>query len=260
MTISQQRKDEHLGAYLGDDQPDDWLDAQLAYAIAKGDLEDARSLFATKWWDYRYVHPGKCYFLFADLYGKAIEKWRTMFGYGHGWQLTAVGHPIYRTEYDRKGNVQINPHKVMRPKATRTGLWRAMCFADHHGVPYDRYITLCFEFCFEHQWTRMPQPAALYGNQMTEWVLERWHKERSDLLRLPTDPRFMADGYTGQPWQNDFQVELLGLIQKRPVPRIPLEHYLTRERYLVPVLAAHHFGVETVRAAVLNARAKSLMK
>lgn len=260
MTIAQERKDQHLGAYLGDDQPDEWLDAQLAYGIAKSDLEDARSLFATKWWDYRYVHPGRCYFLFADLYGKAIEKWRTKFGYGCYWQLKAVGHPIYRTEYDKRGNVQSNPHKVMRPKGTRTGLWRAMCFADHHGIPYDRYIELCFQFCFDNKFQRMPNPPAMYGTVMTMWVVERWHSERANLLRLPTDPRFMAAGYTGHHWQNDFQAELLDLIEDRPVPRIPLEHYLTKECYLVPDIAAKKFGVEMVCAAILNAVGKSLVK
>ena len=248
----------HLPSYLGDDLEDDLLDAQLAYAIPKSDLETARSLFSSKWWDYRYVHPGRCYFLFADLYGKALEKWRTMFGVNAYANMRLVGHPIMRTEYERKGNVRTNPHKVLTQARHRTGLWRAMCFADLHGVPYDRYIDLFFQFAFENQWERMPMPMHLYGAKATIWVLERWQEEKADLLRLPTDPRFTADRYKADAYQKEFQDWLLTLIAKRPIPRLPLTQYLLHERYLVPRLAAARFGKETIREIVARARASTV--
>lgn len=242
----------HLPPFLGDTLEDELVDAQLAFAIPKSDLETARSLFASKWWDYRFVHPGRCYFLFADLYGKELEAWRDRYGVRLYVRLNGAGHPIYRDVM--KGNV-CTGEKALRPQAFVTGLWRAMCFCDAHGIPYDRYLKLCFEYGFEHQWQRMPNPVHLYGDRMVAWVLERWKREEADLLRLPTDPRFMADGYVGHPWQDDFQEWLLTAIAKRPIPRLPLEQYMIRERYIVPRLAAKHFGLDTVRSIVLRAQA-----
>lgn len=243
----------HLGDYYLDDMSDRQLDGLLAFALNKSDLETARSLFSSKWWDYRFVHPGRCYMLFAHLYGEAVEQWRTMFGVNVYAKLKSVGHPIWRTEYEKRGNVESRAKPVLRPQAFRTGIWRAMCFADAHGIPYDRFIQLCFEFAFENQWQHLPLPTALYGTWMISAVLERWEEEKRNLIRLPKDPRFMASGYTGHPYQDEFQEWLLNLIAARPNPNLPLVQYLARERYLLLSKAVEKFGKERVKEAVLRA-------
>lgn len=243
----------HLGDFLGANLPEDQLDGILAYNISKSDLATARSLFSSKWWDYRFVHPGHCYFLFAHLYGEAVEQWRDKFGINPYAKLKAVGHPCWRTETERGAKIgETKRHRVLRPQVFRTGLWRAMCFADAHGVPYDRFIKLAFEHAFDNRWQRLPQPQSLYGTWMVSAVVERWTEEQRTLTRLPCDDRYMAASYQGHPHQEQFQESLLTNIQARANPSRALGNYLLNEPYLVLQKAVSRFGKDTVRSALMR--------
>ena len=244
----------HLGPFSGSTRPTEELDGLLAYALTKSDLETARSLFSSCWWDYRFVHPGYRFFLFADLYAEEVENWRSRFGCNPYAQLKLTSGPIFRNK--RKGNVTTigGASTTLAPQSFRTSVWRAMCIADAHGIPYDRFIALGMAVAFDHQHTRLPLPSSLYTDGMVRDVRALWDEEKENLLRLPRDPRFMATAYEGHLWQNEFQKWLLDLIAARPNPALPLAQYLARERYLVPALAVQRFGITMVRDAIDRAR------
>lgn len=129
-----------------------------------------------------------------------------------------------------------------------------MCVADAHGIPYDRYLSLAFEYAFDAKWEYLPQPSMLYADRMVAWVVERWDAEKRELLRLACDPLYDAASYQGHPFQTDYQSWAMRLISARPIPSLPLAQYLVRERRLVPKMAIEHFGPDTVRQAIARTR------
>jgi hypothetical protein len=251
-------KPDWLGSFPGDGLREDQLDAMLAFSLQPGDIEAARSLHETKWWDYRFIHPGFCFFLFAHEYGKAVTRWRSMFGVNPDVVLTATDNPIFRNETRRHGrNIVQTGKKLLSPPAYRTSMWRAMCFADAYGVPYSRWIGLAFEFAFEFKWERMPQPSGLYGDSMAKWVIERWEREKADILHLPNDPRYLPENDQGHRWQKAQQDWLVDLIRRRPLPHIPLAQYMCREDRIDVDLALNALGRDTVERALASASATS---
>lgn len=212
----------YLGDFRGAEMRHEQLDGVLAFAIARKDLDDARTFYASKWWDYRFVHPGHLFFLFAHHYSQAVKKWRTMFGVNLRARLRYEDHPVWRSEGGKL---------TLSPPAYRTSLWRAMCFADSAGIPYDKWIEWGFQQAFDEKWDRLPTPAGLTGTRTIQAVLERWDTESKELMAVPKDPRFLAANFVSDPTQVEFQKWLLGLIKQRPNPPIALSNFLTREPF-----------------------------
>lgn len=221
-------------------------DAVLAYSIKKSDIEDARSLFATKWWDYRFEHPGKCFYEFAYLYGQAAERWRTMFGVNPYVKMRHSQNPIFLIEKDDLGKAKV----YETPQTYRTGLWRSMCSADALGVPYDRWVEWAFAHAFASQWARFPHPVSFSSDRIVTHEAERWELEKRDLLATPKDPRYLIENYEGHPWQDEFQDWLLGYIAARPAPHIPLAYYLSEEPLILLDRATKRLGEHTVSQAI----------
>lgn len=239
-----------LGSFRGDDLSEEQLDAIIAFGVQATDIEAARALHETKWWDYRYIHPGFGFFLFAHEYGHVVERWRTKFGVHYKAVLSASDHPIWRTTRKSKGNITVTTgERTLTPPGYRTSMWRAMCFADAYGVPYDRWIALAFEYAFECKWERLPQPSGLYSEGMVKFILDRWEREQSDILKLPNDPRYLPVNDQGHRWQKAQQEWLVELIRNRPLPHIPLAQYLFREARISEDLAIRRLGSDVVDKA-----------
>lgn len=243
----------HLGTFRGSELSEVELDAILAFAFSKDDIEAGRAFFETKWWDYRFIHPGYCFFLYAHEYGEAVTRWRSMFGVSPYAVMSATDHPIFRRERSRKGNTTTFTGKhILAPASYRTGLWRGMTFADAYGVPYDRWVELAFQWAFESKWERIPQPTALYTTGAAEFILDRWEEEKKDLLRLPADPIYLVENDQGHRWQRAEHEWLLGLIKARPQPAHALAQYGFKENRVPLDLAEARLGRPTVeRAAML---------
>lgn len=255
---------DHLGPFQGDHYDDVALDAMLAFAIPHSDLETARSLYSSKWWDYRYAHPGHCFFYFASLYGEAVESWRSKFGIHPYARMSIQKGVLFRYEPPARKKLARTSakreegedagHLTLAPPAFRTGLWRAMCSADAHGIPYDRFISLAMQIAFDWQFSRLPLPTAFYTTKMITEIVARWQREEVQMMHLPKDPRFFAASYEGHEWQKDQQEWLMSRIAATANPVTGIAQYLARERRLVPALAVQRFGAPLVRDAIERAR------
>jgi hypothetical protein len=230
-----------LGKFRCNDLTPVQYDGLLAFSFNRADIETARSLMSTKWWDYRFIHPGQAFFLYAHHYALNIEKWRSMFGVSDFAAKKLTDHPIWRTEKIatvkrsrllrdlRQARSEPTTHLVLSAPIHRTSLWRGMCFADQYGVPYEKWISWAFELAFECKWTRLPSPSALYTDAVVKHVTEKWRVEQENLMALPKDPRYLAENFESDPTQIAFQKWLLNLIAQRPNPVIALVNFLDNE-------------------------------
>ncbi len=232
---------DYLPTFRGQEFRPEQLDALLAFAYSKNDLEDARPLFASKWWDYRYVHLGYSLFLFAHHYGQAAERWRSKFGINAYAKLDHLYHPVWR----RRGK-----EVSLAPDAARTGWLRATMTADAFGIPYDRWVNWAFEYAFECQWQRLPSPTMLYGDRLVAHIRQKWQEDCDGLIALPTDPRFLAANYCGHAWQDEFQKWLMDQIAKRQNPITPLRNFLITEPFISEHKARERFGPAVVHVAL----------
>lgn len=221
----------HLGSFQGNQATKDTLDGLLAFAASGPDLDLARSLFATKWWDYRFVHPGHALFYMADVYAKKCAEWAPRFGVSARRPIGPY-HPLWKL---RKGKKGVERH--LRPKAQRTALWRLMCVADAHGIPYPKYVAAGMQNCMERGWDRLPTPMELYSTTVVAAVVKSFEEERASMLHIPADPRFHAEGYQGHEWQDQFQKWIVDLIASRPAPHRALFQYMVKDRIVVPKFA-----------------------
>ena len=253
MTTDDTRTHSHLGINKSTDSAPEFLDGLLAHSIRHTDIDDARALFSTKWWDYKFVHVGHSFFHFAHLYAEAVQKWRTMFGVSHFANLKADGNPLIVTRWEK--NPDPSKHRKVKTMdlhspAYRTGMWRAMCYADAHGVAYGRFIDIAFQAAFDMQWQRYPQPAMLGSIRLLEIILKTWEDEKRELMNTPVDPAYRIENYVGNHWQDEFQAWLLGFIAQRSHPDIALAHYLDKEPLILEEKAAVVLGVDVVRRAI----------
>lgn len=230
-----------LGSFRGAELRPEQLDGILAFSLSRKDLDDGRGFFGSKWWDYRFIHPGHSFFLFAHHYRENVIKWRTLFGVNPYARLRFEDHPIWRFEDGKR---------VLSPQAYRTSLWRAMCFCDSAGIPYDKWINWAFEQAFEEKWDRLPTPSGLTGTRTIQAILEKWEAESTGLMAIPKNPRYLAENFVADPTQVEFQKWLLGLIKRRPMPSIALKNFLTVEPYANLDMARTVLGEHVVADAL----------
>lgn len=247
-----------LGEFWGHDFSSPKLDGILAYCVPKKDLEVGRGLYDTKWWDYRFIHPGHAYLLFSADYVDTAKEWRTKFGVNPFAISKVTSNPIYRIEKAKR----LGAHRVSElsdtprdrviptPPIYRTSIWRAMCFADTYGVPYEQWIGYAFEHAFDEKWQHMPTPAGLYGQRTIEYILNRWEQDKSELMVMPENPRYLSANFVGDPTQIAFQKWLLGYIKQRPNPPIALANFLTNEPLADLGMARVILGDSTVAEAL----------
>ncbi|UDF05081.1 hypothetical protein [Asticcacaulis sp. AND118] len=228
---------QHLPHFDGIDMPRDRLDGLVAFAFGQKDLEDARSLFASKWYDYRFLHLGHSVYLFCHYYGEAIERWRSKFGVSPYFKLDHIRHPIWRCKRNQ-GKVEYS----LTPDRTRTAWLRAVMFADHYGIPYDKWVEWSFQYAFQCNWQRMPLPGHLYGDKLVMFIKAKWEADQQSLMTVPLDPRYLAVNYAGHAYQDDCQNWLMSIIAGRPRPEIPLRNFLRHEPLISEAKARAKFG------------------
>jgi hypothetical protein len=103
---------------------DRWVSENIGLSRCSGETE----LFATKWFDYRNMHPLVATCLFSEIY--KIEYARIMLTHGRDDFQRAP----YRTGLKR---VAYQDHGM----GVKTSLWRARQFADKYCCSYEYYIS-----------------------------------------------------------------------------------------------------------------------
>lgn len=236
----------HLPSFYGNEMSIENLDGIMAFAFSKKDLEEARSLYASKWFDYRFIHPGHSLYLYCHFYGEAIERWRSKFGVSPYYRLDHLKNPVWRLK-----SVNGKQEYILSTTGTRTSWLRGVMFADHYGIPYNKWIDWCFQYAFDCNWQKMPLPGHLYGDKVVMYILARWREDRDAMVTVPADPRFLAANYVGHPWQDQCQDWLLETIATRTRPEYALRNFLYNEPLLTEERARAKLGDDIVQKALL---------
>jgi hypothetical protein len=206
------------------DDLDIWMHVNIAKKWQKFEV----SLYTTKWFDYRFLHPVQATMRYTEAY-----------------------EPIYRRLYTESVNSRAGPYvSVFKGDffsldgAVKTGLWRGRQIADAIGMPYSEYINASFRETMRH-WRQpfLPRPYHLYATDVIEKVVETWGKLQEVRSYVSEEPEYLTDVYQGLPIQNDHHEWILGQAARRGIPAIFLERMVHRN--LLPIEKVEmRFGAE----------------
>lgn len=166
-------------------------------------------LMATKWFDYRRLHPMqatyyfvKCYHdAYRDFFRKAIDSARAPFVRG------------------------IKDHDFLNAKEKMT-FWRLRQNCDRLGLPYDFFL----RFAMSHHHRMIgdgkvfaPRPNQFVKNEeLFADALIAWENHCKATLKVACDPYYRASNYTGSRDQQAHEAFVIGQIKQRSVPRFSL--------------------------------------
>ncbi|MCL2874799.1 MAG: hypothetical protein FWF12_00595 [Betaproteobacteria bacterium] len=206
--------------------------------IPHKDLKCEPDLMASKWFDYRRLHPMQATYYFIKCYNNAYRE-------------------FYRkaVDADRAPFVRgIKDHDFLTGKEKLT-FWRLRQNCDRVGLPYDFFLRFAM-----HRHMRLivcgkkiyaPRPAMFVKNEdLFADAMIAWEDARKASLRVATDPYYQVSNYTGSGDQEAHEAFVIEQIKERPI-----KHYaLHSAMYFYDVVrieeALRCFDVRVVDSAI----------
>lgn len=254
--------------YFGDNLTWDQYDERM-FRITRKWVDEERSLFSCKWFDYRQLHPAQATYLYAHDY---INVFRRHYALNFDRSATEGPTPIrpwymedifesgppqtaelrrVRTRlenYRSKGEAAAVAHVTEKLCAAEkkiekrrnfvlSGLWRGRMVADMMGMPYDIFI----DFSFAHRlrgWRQahMPGPHMLYEFKFgIEVINDKWSERQASSIVTATNDIYRNDNYQNTRAQNDHHEWLFDQAMKREnaapiLARFVKDNLLPREK------------------------------
>lgn len=184
-------------------------DRVMELHISKKLLQREPELYASKWFDYRFLSPYEATEKFITLFGqiakriyardidyKAAENMRVPTMTGLVVDLDNM-EPTRKT----KGRARETTRSQVA-KTTLTGFWRARMVADAIGMPYDHFIEQALNGRLK-AWKRtyLPMPSQLYDGKAMARVLHWWKEAQEDVFFYSDLPAYEPQNYIGAPAQ-----------------------------------------------------------
>ena len=142
----------------------------LMLTMPKEIRQNEISLFKSKWFDYRGLHPVKATYYFAHCFTVAYRR-------------------AYAATRDLEASASINPFRVddVFHSSDINAVWRARQACDTIGVSYEFYATHALEVCYRGGWRHLPRPNQIYSPAMIDEVTAAWEIHCKDILQIAKD-------------------------------------------------------------------------
>lgn len=167
-----------------------------------------KDLFATKWFDYRFMSSFDATMLYIDSF-KEI-----------GRRIYAREIDFQRAEYIHFPTSQEIMRKLVendtKAKSKLTGYWRGRQVADALGMPYPLYIEWAMTFRMR-AWQRvyLPNPQQLYGMYEVEKIQTKWADIQTSRLHIGEHHAYLMQNYRGLEAQDDHHAWIIAQAQLR---------------------------------------------
>lgn len=221
-----------FGKFYGSDLSPQLCDFIALNGIKNDLLEKEASLFATKWFDYRFLHPTKATYLFAHLYSEGYKL--------ASQQIYDVNKGKYMKGW--KG-------KDFMDKKERGGFWKARQKADELGIPYSNYINYAIQFGLKRCWKRIPRPTHLYSDLCVEFVYDRWQEELLAGIVEPQIAHLRLENQKDSIVHTAMQRWVCSVLKTRKNPHFGLSHYMSKLKIVSESIALEYFDIETLTKA-----------
>ena len=173
---------------------------------------------ATRWFDYRDMHPVAATYLFAHFY---VEQTRKFY----------IQNVDIRTVEDARA---FAPDDIFMSRDL-TSMWLARRAADELGLPYPFVLQFAQSRFLSRLQLRFPRPNQLYGEEFEIDVAAAWTERLGCQLTYSTQPRYKASAWARQLSQAQHIKFVVQQVKRRPGPH----HRILARLFNEDVLAAH---------------------
>ena len=173
---------------------------------------------ATRWFDYRDMHPVAATYLFAHFY---VEQTRKFY----------IQNVDIRTVEDARA---FTPDDIFMSRDL-TSMWLARRAADELGLPYPFVLQFAQSRFLSRLQHRLPRPNQLYGEEFEIDVAAAWTERLGCQLTYSTQPRYKASAWARQLSQAQHVKFVVQQVKRRPGPH----HRILARLFNEDVLAAH---------------------
>lgn len=133
-----------------------WVSQHVGLSRCKAES----SLYTSKWFDYRIMHPLVATCLFTEVYKlKHSQITRT-----HGREDLVKAY--FTTGLKRVSYLDMS-------KANITSLWKARQVADRYCVPYDYFVETILSIAASRLWDKLPRPQHMWQEDLIEIFEEK---------------------------------------------------------------------------------------
>lgn len=153
-------------------------------------LKFERSLYDTKWFDYRFLTPLDATLLYIRAFHDAYrDAYRANFDRAVGDVIRVVTPQDFFDNFERK-------------HADLVGCWRGRQVADGLGMPYELYTSLAINFRLRYWKQRFaPKANMLYSEMIVEKVAEAWQDRQTARAYYSEHPNYRVENFRGTPAQ-----------------------------------------------------------
>ena len=226
--------------YIGSNLQRNEMEA-IALTIDPVHRADTPELMASRWFDYRHMHPVQATYLFAELY-----KVQT--------RIFAESFVDIETADDARA---FTPDDIFKSRDL-TSMWLARGVADRIGCPYTTMLAFVQQRALERTFQRYPRPNQMYGDDVELDLAELWKSRLRTSLQYSKEERFAASRHPDPAaWPADMRAHvqfIVDQIRARPAPHDKLIGRMYREDRLSPSWTLLPFDGEALARAEVHAR------
>lgn len=225
-------KSEHLnwtGEFYNDNLAFDHYEILMINHIPKKERKIETELMATKWFDYRLMHPMYATFYFYDLFAKEYQAYIAK-------NINIESAPFI---FPFKGEAKRN---FLKAKEGLT-VWRLRQKADMLGIRYDFFLKMAFSKIYRMKAGGRvipPRPSQLGGEDLLAEIHLSWEAMCKASLQVACSPYFHVSNYNHSLIQRDHERFVMSQVAQRSVPHYSLASCL------------HDFEVVRIEAAMQN--------
>lgn len=218
------------------------LDLLAIQKISPALFKEETSLYQTKWWDYRHLHPVEATYEFANEYLAAYRR-------------------VIQRRIESEVAKRIFPVKGMKDifndakDIQITGFWKARQMADRIGCPYSFYCSEALLYGDKRDWAFLPKPTQMYSTQrkfetdpsLVESIAAAWNDKKANSVVHSSLSQFDLANYNEQRVQIEHQESLVSQIQgKKHKQHLLLAQFVFDTPKLSYDRAVKAFGIEAV--------------
>jgi len=166
-------------------------------------------LYASKWFDYRALHPAMATYLCVHYYNRSYGDF--------------VGQC-----FDRGKRFMVGfKGKDFMNSREKQSFWKLRQRIDELGIRYDFFMRKAMDWCIAHGWRQPPRPAHIASNaELIVDVANAWAMECRAKIQFAVDPRYTAERFVGAADQLAYEDYLLAAIMQRAHPKFALQSAL----------------------------------
>lgn len=192
------------GSFFGSALTAEDCEALTLGRIGQKILKTEASLYETKWFDYRELHPAMATYLFAHHFNRA---------YGEFMNVSKNRKLRFMAAFTGKDVLNVRE---------KVSFWRARQKADELGIRYEFFLREAMNWFISNGWVHAPRPAHFFNPDLLIHISNKWDLECRAKLQWARSPRYRTANFINSKDQVAYEGHIVTQIMQRAHPKFSL--------------------------------------